>query len=77
MAHVIMQFVLQSAKHYINPYYYHSEIPVHYNNLYHLKDAKMLSISAKYSINAQMYIYLLSAIPITLDKCSTAKTMHR
>jgi len=42
--HVIMQFVLQSAKHYINPYYYHSKTPVHYN-LYHLKDAKMLSLS--------------------------------
>lgn len=72
--HVIMQFVVQSAKHHVNPYYYHSGGSLVHYNLYHLKDAKTLSLSAKASINAQTHLY--AARHVAFDKYSIAKTTH-
>lgn len=67
--HVIMQFVVQSAKHHVNPYYYHSGRSLVHYNLYHLKDVKMLSFSAKDSINAQMYIYIATDYTRQIWRC--------
>jgi len=55
--YVIMQFVIQSDKHHVNPYYYHSGTVIHYN-LHHLKDVKMVSLSAREArLMRKMHIY--------------------